>query len=129
MVSQGDLERGVHRLRARVGEKAVIDIAGHQRLKLFRQSEGAGVAHLENGREVELGGLPGDGLHDGLAAVAGIHAPQAGGAVQYRAAAFVRVMHVPGRNQQARRRFERAVGGEGQPVGFEIVVAGHGLAS
>ena len=58
---------------------------------------------------------------DRLAAVAGINAPETGGAVEHFAAVGRGVVHVLGLGQHARGALELAVGCEGQPQGFEIV--------
>ena len=88
------------------------------------QFEGLRVAHLERRREVHLGGLVLDRLHDLRPRMAGVHAPQAGHAVEDLAALVVPVVHARGLGQQARRLLELAVGREGHPVGVEILVHG-----
>ena len=54
VIGDGDLERGVDRLRAGIGEEDVVEIAGQQRRDARRQLEDCGMAHLEGGRVVEL---------------------------------------------------------------------------
>src|SRR5690606_15250569 len=58
-----------------------------------------------------------DRLNDARARMAGVAAPQAGGAVQDLAAFDVSVVHALGRGQQAWRAPELAVGGERHPEG------------
>ena len=123
----GDLERRVHRLRARVAEEHVVEVAGHQCRQPRRQLEGAGMAHLEGRRVVHARHLVLHRLDDLGAAVAGIDAPHAGGAVEHLAPVGVGVVHVLGRDQHARMALEVPVGGERHPVGPQIVGhVGHG---
>ena len=83
---QRDLERGVDRLRAGIAEEHMIEIAGRQRGDAARQLERLRVRELERRRVVELGRLALDRRHDRVAVMAGIGAPQAGGAVDQLAA-------------------------------------------
>jgi hypothetical protein len=85
------------------------------------QLERLGMAHLEGRRVVQLGGLFLDRLDDLRAAVAGIAAPQSGGAVEHLAAVGCRVVHVLGADQHARIGLELAVRRERHPESFEIV--------
>src|SRR5690606_4800866 len=61
---------------------------------------------------------------DRLAAVAGVAAPQARGAVEDRLSAECEVVHVPGAGDQPRLLLEAAVGGERQPERFQVVGTG-----
>ena len=79
--------------------------------------------HVESGRVIHRSGLLLDGLDDFGTAVPGVHAPQAGGAVEHLAAIVGDIVHVLGADQQARRRLERAIRGEGHPKGVEGEVA------
>ena len=79
------------------------------------------MAHLERRRVVHARDLVADRLGDLLAAMAGVHAPEAGGAVQHLAPIMGGVMHVLRADEQARLAFELPVGGERHPEGFEIV--------
>src|SRR5258705_8895624 len=76
-----DLERGVDRLRTRIAEEHVVEVAGRERRYPVGELEGLRMAELEGRRIVELGGLALDRGHDRVAVVAGIAAPQAGGRV------------------------------------------------
>ena len=62
-----------------------------------------------------------DRVHDRVAVVAGIGAPQAGRAVDHPAAVDGDVVHVLGAGDQPRAPLEGAIGRERHPVGFEIV--------
>src|SRR5664280_3102668 len=94
---------------------------------------------LERRRVVELGRLALDRRHDRIAVVAGIGAPQPGGAVDQLAAFGCEIVHVLGADDQARACLERPVGRERHPIGLEIVgnrggcdvrfTRGHGAAS
>jgi hypothetical protein len=75
--------------------------------------------HLEARRVVELARLRGDGVRDGLAAVARVHAPEPRGAVEDPAPVGGGVVHVLGADEQARRALEVAVRRERHPVRVE----------
>ena len=87
----------------------MVEVARRQRSDPARQLEGARMAELEGRREVELGRLLLDRLDDRIAVVAGVGAPQAGGAVEDRAALRRVVVHVLGAGDQPRPRLEGAV--------------------
>src|SRR6202043_3051044 len=74
MVGERDLERGIDRLRAGIGEEHVVEIARRERRDAARQREGVGVGELERRRVVELRRLALDRRPDGIAVVAGIAA-------------------------------------------------------
>src|SRR5664279_2053868 len=94
---------------------------------------------LERRRVVELGRLALDRRHDRIAVVAGIGAPQPGGAVDQLAAFGCEIVHVLGADDHARACLERPVGRERHPIGLAIVgnlggcdvrfTRGHGAAS
>src|ERR1019366_3181298 len=136
---QCDLERAVDRLRAGIAEEHMIEVAGGERGDAARQLERLGVRKLERRRVVELGRLALDRRHDRLAVMAGIGAPQPGGAVDQLAAFGCEIVHVLGASDQARARLERPIGRERHPIGLEIVgnrggcdarfTHGHGAAS
>ena len=121
VIGERDLERGVDRLRPRVGEEGIVEIARRQQRQPRGQLEHLGVAVLEGRRVVELGRHLLDGLDDGLAAVAGIDAEQARGGVDHLGAVGLEVVHALGAGEQARPLLEGAVGGEGHPVGLELI--------
>ena len=79
-------------------------------------------------RIVELRGLRADCRHDGIAVVAGIRAPQTGGAVEDGAPLGRVVMHVLCPRDQPRGSLERAVRSKWQPERFEIIGNGGGSA-
>ncbi len=121
LIGERDLEAGIDRLRAGVGEEDMVDAGRHVGDQARRQLEDLGMAHLEGRRVVELFHLVGDRLDDLRAAVAGIDAPQAGGAVQHLVAVAGAVIHALRADQHARRLLELPVGSERHPEGFEIV--------
>ncbi len=127
MIGERDLERGVDRLRAGIAEEHAVEIAGRQRRDPARQLERFRVRKLERRRVIELLGLALDRGDDRLAVMAGIGAPQPGGAVEHGAALGRVVVHVLGARDQSRRALERPVRRERNPKGFEIV--GHGRAA
>ncbi len=121
VIGERDLERGVDRLRAGIAEEHVIEIAGRERGDAARQFERLGMRELEGRRVVEFGRLALDRRDDRIAVMAGIGAPQAGGAVDQLAAVRGEVVHVLGAGDEPRARLERAVGRERHPIGLEIV--------
>ena len=120
MVSDGDLERGVHRLGSRVDEEHMVHALGRDLHQAIRRQERPRAVHLEAGGVVHALGLLLDRIHDRLAAVARVHRPQARDSVQDLASVVSGVVHVLGGHQQARRCLELAVGGEWQPERLEI---------
>ncbi len=128
LVLQGDLERRIHGLGARVHEEHMVEPGGRDLRHLVGEVEGLRVAHVEGRREVHLFQRLGHGLADFLAAMAGIDAPQAGDAVQDLAAIGRPVMHAPGVRKNAGLGLEVAVGAEGHPVRFELL-AGQGAGA
>ncbi len=86
-----------------------------------RQLERLGMAHLEGRRVVHLLELLGDRRLDLLAAVAGIHAPQAGRAVDDLAAFRRPVVDALGLRKHARVGLELPVRGERHEEGVEVV--------
>ena len=121
VIGERDLERGIDRLRARIAEEDVVEIAGRERGHAARQLERLRVRELERRRIVELGRLGADRGDDRIAIVSGIGAPQPGGAVEHGAAVGRVVVHVLGAGDQPRRGLERAVRRERDPIGFEVV--------
>ena len=124
VVGQRDLERGVHRLRSRIGEEHVVEVARRQRGDAACRLERLGVAELERRGIVEHARLFADGLDDGGAVVAGIAAPQAGGAVDDAAAVGGEVVEPVGADDHPRRGLEGAIGRERHPEGVEVVGRG-----
>ena len=119
--SQRDLERGVDRFRAGIAKEHMIEIAGRQRRDARRQFERLGMGELERRRVIELGRLARNGGDNGIAIMAGIAAPKAGGAVEHAPAVRRDVVHVLGGGDQPRALLEGAVGRERHPIRFEIV--------
>ncbi len=127
VVGQGDLQGGVDRLRTRVGEEHAVQALRHEAGDRGGGLEGQRMAELEAGGVVHDAGLARDRLDDLLAAVAGVHAPQAGGAVQHLAAVGRGVVHALGRRQHAGMRLELLVGGEGHPEMGQVGQLGGGV--
>ncbi|MNE13116.1 hypothetical protein D3C80_1059430 [compost metagenome] len=121
LIGEGDLQGAVHRLGPRPREEDVVQVAGQQHAQARRQFERQRMPQLEGRGVVQDLGLALDRLDDGLAGVAGVDAPQAGRAVQHRAAVGGEVVHVPGRGEQARLGLEGAVRREGHPERIEVV--------
>src|SRR5215813_5248987 len=121
VIGERNLERGVDGLGTGVAEKYVIEIGRGERGNPAREFKGLWMAELERRCVVQRGRLALDGLDDRLAIVAGIRAPKTGGAVEQPAPIAGDVMHVLGANNHLWPLLEGAVGGEGHPIGFEIV--------
>jgi hypothetical protein len=133
MIGERDLERGVDRLGAGVGEEDPVEALRRDLGEPLGEVERQRMAHLERGREVQRHQLPLDRGGDLLAAVAGIDAPETGGTVDHLAAVDGGVVHALGRGEQARRLLELPVGRERHPerVGLDGVrnlMKGHGRA-
>src|SRR5262249_20215300 len=124
VICEGDLERGVDRLRARIAEEHVIELAGGERGDAARELERLGMGELESGRVIERRRLGADRRHDRIAIVPGIGAPHAGGAVEHGAALRRVVGHVLGARDQARGAPERPGRGERKPKGPEGIWGG-----
>ena len=121
VIAERDLERGVGRLRARVGEEHVVEIAGREVHQPVGELEGRRVAELEGRREVHALGLRLDRRHDRLVPVTRVAAPEPGGAVQNLPAARRVVVHALGARHQARLLLVALVCRKRHPEGFEIV--------
>ena len=117
MVGERDLERGVDRFRAGVGEKHPREALGRDTREPLGELEGDRMTHLEGRREVHRGDLALDRLDDLRAAVPRVHAPQPGSPVENLAAFGRPVVHAFGAREQARRLLELAVRRERHPEG------------
>ena len=122
-VGEGDLERRIDGLGARVAEENVFEVGGEHRGELLRELERQRMAHLERRRVVHDARLFADGRGDRFPAMPGVHAPEASGAVENLAAVGCGVVHAVGRDEKARRLLEGAIRGEGEP---KLVEAGRG---
>jgi hypothetical protein len=127
-IGQCDFQRGIDAFRAGIGEEDPIQPFRHDPGHARSELEGQRMAQLEGGREIQHLGLALDRPHDRFAAMAGVHAPKAGGAIQDAAAIGAGVMHVLGRHHQARIGLEIAVVGERHPQRRQVVGRniGHG---
>jgi hypothetical protein len=115
------LQRRVGRFGTRIGEEHMLHALRSDVDQPVGQLEHDGMAHLEGRRIVEFGGLVLDRLGDLRAAMAGVHAPQAGGAVHDLAAVGGGVMHILGAHEHARRLLELPVCRERHPECGKIV--------
>ena len=121
VIGQRDLERGVGRFRAGIAEEHMVEACGRQFRDAAGEFEGLRDAELERRRIVQRLGLLGDRRRNLGAAMAGIGAPHARGAVDDLAAVDREVVHVLGAGEQPRVLLERAVRGKRHPVRGEIV--------
>ena len=129
-----DLERGVDRLGAGIGEEDAVEPLRRDLGEPFGEIERQWMAHVERGREVEVGQAALDGSGDLAAAMAGIDAPENGRAVDYLAAVDRGVVHALGGSEQPRRFLELPVGCERHPerIGLQgvwLLMKGHGSSS
>jgi len=124
LVGERDLEGGIDRFRAGIGVEDMVHAFRRDVDQAVGQLEGLGVAELEGRCVVEFAGLLADGLGDLRAAVAGVDAPEAGGAVEHLAAVMGRVVHILGADEEARFLLELAVCRERHPEGTQIVRRG-----
>ena len=137
VIAERDLERGVGRFRARVGEEHVVEVARREIDQPVRELEGGRVAELEGRREIHALGLRLDRRHDLLVPVACVAAPEPRRAVQDLLAPRRVVVHALGARHQARLLLVALVRRERHPEGFEIVgilgivdvVEGHGAGT
>ena len=120
VVRECDLERGLHRFRARIGEERVPDAFRRERDEAVRGLERKRVAERVRRSVVEHPRLPADRRHDLRPAMPRIHAPQGGETVEHLLAVGGRVVHVLRADDEPRRPLERAVRGERHPVGIEV---------
>jgi len=127
VVGERDLQRGVHRLRAGVGEEDMLERVRRDRRQPLGEHEGQGMAHLEGGREIHGRDLPLHRLDDARAGMAGVAAPQPGRAVEDLAAVAAAVVHVLRTDQHARLALELPVGAEGHPEGVHRLRSVGGL--
>jgi hypothetical protein len=122
VIGERDLERRVDRLGARVGEEDAREPLRRDAREPIGELESDRMAHLEGGREVHLLDLPLDCLDDLRPAVAGVHAPQARGAVEHLASLGCPVVHALRALEQPRRLLELPVRGERHPEGRPLEV-------
>ncbi len=123
LVGEGDLQRRIDRLRAGVGEEDPVQVERRDRRQPGGEGEGQRMAHVEAGGIVHLAGLPPHRLDDAGAIVPGVDAPEAGGAIEDLPPVGRRVVHPLGAGEHTRVGLEPPVGGEGHPVGVELVGA------
>ena len=133
LIGQRDLQRGVDRLGAGIGEEDAVEPLRRDLGEPLGEIERQRMAHVERGREVEVRQLPLDGGGDLAAAMAGIDAPEAGRAVDHLAAVDGGVVHALGGSEQPRRFLELPVGRERHPEriglqGVRLLMKGHGVA-
>jgi hypothetical protein len=116
-----DLERGIDRLRSRIGEEHPVEPGGGEAGDPLRQHESGRMAHLEGRDIVHPRRLILDRPHDPRLIMAGIHAPEPGHGIQNLPAVGGGVVHAAGRDEQARIGLERPVGRKRHPIGLEII--------
>ena len=125
-IGERDLHRGIDRFRTGIAEEHMVEIARRHRRDPAGEFERFRIGVLERRREIHFRRLRLDRRDDRLAVVAGVGAPEAGGAVDHRFSLRRVVMHVLGPRHHARALLERAVGGKGHPERLEVVRDGGG---
>jgi hypothetical protein len=130
LIGQRDLERGVYRFGAGVGEEYPVEpyfgTTRCDRRQPRSEFKCAGMAHLKCRGIIQLLQLSRHGLRDLGAAMTGVDAPQTGGTIQDLVSVHVTVVHALGALKNARRFLELPVGGERHPVMIEILRIGGG---
>ena len=121
VVGERDLERGIGRFRSGIAKEDVIKPFGREIGDAACEFERLRNAELERRRIIQCRGLLADGFRNLGAAVAGVAAPHAGGAIEDFAAIDGEVMHVLGAGEQPRRLLEGTVGGKRHPVRRKVV--------
>src|SRR6478609_3710124 len=102
VISERDLERGLDRLRAGVGEEHLVK-AGRRDINQLRGAfERAWMTHLEGPGEIELADLLAHRLDDLRSAMAGVDAPQSRRAVEHAPPVIGRVARALRADDQAR---------------------------
>ena len=124
LVGERDLERGLDALRSGVGEEDAVEAVGREAGEAVGEFEGERMAHVEVAGVVEFARGLADRLDDLRLVVAGGDAPEAGGAVEDRAAFGRVVVHLVGAHDHARIGLERLVRRERHPESVERVGAG-----
>ncbi len=122
VIGKRHLQCRVDGFRPGSGEEDMVEAFRRNRLQTFCKFEGNRMAHLEGGRVVQFGQLPGDRIGDLFITVSGIAAPEARSAVENAAAVVAAVMHALGRDQHAWRLFELPVRGKRHPVSVKRLV-------
>ena len=121
VIGERDLECGVDRLRTRIAEEHMVEIAGREGRDAACEFKRVRMSELECRCVVELLRLALDRRDDRVAVVARIAAPQAGSAVEHSAAVVGVIVHPLGPRDQPRRLLEGAVRRKRHPERFEIV--------
>jgi hypothetical protein len=121
MIGERDLQRGVDRFGAGIAEEDMVETGRRDGYQPGGELERLGVAHLERRGIIQFDQLMMDGVRDLRAAVTGIDAPQAGGAVEQLSALGVPVAHALRANQHSRLALELPVRRIGHPESFKIV--------
>ena len=115
VVGQSDFQGGIHRFRAGVGKKHMVQGVGGDGGKALSQNEGQRVAHLEGRCEIQRRNLLLHGINDALTAMAGVTAPETAGSIQNLPTVGALVIHAFGAGQKPGLMFELTVGREGHP--------------
>ncbi len=127
VVGQGHLQRRVDRLRPRVREEDVIEVARGQIRQPLRELERPWMPHLESRNVLQATRLVGDRVGDPVPAVAGVDTPQACRRIEDAPAVGQHVMHAVPFLEQDGIALESPVGREGHPEGIHGTGGGWGI--
>jgi hypothetical protein len=93
MVASGDLQRRINRFGSGIGEEHMVQPFRSDICETIRELEGARMAHLERGYEIEAPGCLADRFHDARLSMSGIDAPEAGHSVENPPTVCGDIMH------------------------------------
>ena len=120
LIGQGDLQRGIDRLRPGVCEKHLVVAVDHGR-QFGGEFKRQRMTQLEGRRVVQRFDLFLDSFDNAASAVARVAAPETGGCVQNLAIILGLVIHALGLNEELRVGLEMSVRRERHPIRVEIV--------
>ena len=106
VISQSHFQRGIDRLRTRIGKKHLVHAFRRDGSELTRGFKNFRMRHLEHRRIVQLMRHITNRLHNGFAPMPCIHTPQTRSAIENLPSIIGSVVHVFGRHEHARCGFE-----------------------
>lgn len=119
--SQGDLQRGIHRLGTRIAEEDMIQRPWQERREAACEFERQRMPDLKGREKIGDRRLRLNRLGDLAPAVARIDAPEPRGSIQHRPTVGREIVHLASRREQKRLGFECPIVGERHPERVKIV--------